>query len=185
MTPAFVFGYGSLAQREGTPCTLRDHARSWGVAMDNRRTIPGYKIYLDPETGARPEIYVAYLDIEPTAGAAVAGVAFAAPDLAALDRRERSYHRRDVTALVDADLGGPVYAYVGRAESRARLAAGRAAGTAVVASHYLENVRAGFDAYGALAAFEATTAPLDLPLRDLRRVDLKRSSIGQRRQRSA
>ncbi len=169
---AYVFGFGSLAAGDGVPCRLRDHRREWGVAMDNRRTIPGYKVYVDPETGERPPVYVAYLDIEPDQGAHLNGVAFPAPDLAYLDRRERSYHRRDVTDLVDADVGGRVYAFVGRPEARERLAAGRAANTAVVARHYLEHVRQGFARHGALAAFEATTEPLDRPLRDLRRIDL-------------
>ena len=39
--------------------------------------------------------------------------------------------------LVDADLGGRVWAYVGSAAGRARCAEGRAAGTAVVAAEYL------------------------------------------------
>jgi len=174
---AFVFGYGSLALSEGTPCTLHGHRRGWGVAMDNRVAIPGYKVYEDPKTGRRPPVYVAYLDIEADDGARLNGVAFPARDLASLDRRERNYERRDVTAHVSADLGGRVYAFVGRPQGRERLSAGRAAGTAVVARHYLERVRAGFAAHGALAEFEATTEPLDLPLRELRRIDLVGSSI--------
>ena len=40
----FVFGYGSLLRRPGgIPCHLLGHRRAWNVAMDNRRTIPGYK----------------------------------------------------------------------------------------------------------------------------------------------
>jgi gamma-glutamylcyclotransferase (GGCT)/AIG2-like uncharacterized protein YtfP len=135
---SLVFAYGSLAgELPGRPCVLRDHRRGWGVAMDNRRTIPGYKYYVDPETGDRPEVYVAFLAIWPEPGASVDGVLLEVDDagLAALDRRERNYDRRDVSAYVDAD--GPVYAYVGSAAGRERFEAGRAAGTAVVAREYL------------------------------------------------
>ena len=59
---------------------LRDHRCGWGVAMDNRRTIPGYKFYVDPETGARPEIYVAFVCIWREPGASVEGVLFEVDD---------------------------------------------------------------------------------------------------------
>ena len=51
-------------------------------------------------------------------------------DLAPLDRRERNYDRRDVSAHLDGD--GPVWAYLASAAGRERFAAGCAAGTAVV-----------------------------------------------------
>jgi hypothetical protein len=154
----YVFAYGSLkAGVAGTPCTLRDHRRGWGVAMDNRVTIPGYKYYLD-EHGGRPEVYVAFLSIWPERGATVDGVAFAVDEttLAALDHRERNYERRDVSELVDVD--GPVWAYVGSAAGRERFEAGRAAGTVVVAERYLELV--------------AHAEPPDLPVRPLLRRDV-------------
>ena len=138
---SIVFGYGSLvAETNGRRCVLREHRRGWGVAMDNRRTISGYKYYVDPDTGERPEVYVAFLCIWPEPGASVDGVLLEVDDagLAALDRRERNYERRDVSAYVDAD--GPVYAYVGSAAGRERFEAGRAAGTAVVAREYLDVV---------------------------------------------
>ena len=137
-----IFVYGSLAGLPGRPCTLRDHRCGWDVAMDNRRTIPGYKVYVDPETGERPAVYVVFLSIRPEPGAEVPGVAFELDDsgLAALDARERNYDRRDVTGLVDPAPGGRVWAYVGSAAGRARCAAGRADGTAVVAEEYLARV---------------------------------------------
>ena len=47
-----VFGYGSLpAEEVGVECRLHDHGRGWDVAMDNREIVPGYKVYVDPETG--------------------------------------------------------------------------------------------------------------------------------------
>jgi cation transport regulator ChaC len=122
-----VFGYGSLpAEEGGVPCRLRDHRRGWDVAMDNRETIPGYKVYLDPETGEQPPVHVAYLSITPHAGAHVDGYVFPVTDeeLAALDERERNYERRDVSAHCDLD--------------------GRV-GTAVVSRGYLEKVSAAPD----------------------------------------
>ena len=116
-----VFGYGSLpAERGGTGCRLRDHRRDWDVAMDNRETIPGYKVYVDPQTGEQPPVHVAYLSIAPAPGEYVDGVAFAVTDeqLAALDHRERNYDRHDITDLIDAELGGRVWAYVGSAAGR-------------------------------------------------------------------
>jgi hypothetical protein len=155
----YVFGYGSLpAERGGVPCRLRDHHCHWGVAMDNRVTIPGYKIYLDPETGEQPPVHVAYLCITPEPGHHVDGCVFEVTDeqLEVLDRRERNYDRRDVSELVDVD--GRVWAYVGSAAGRRRLEHGRARGTAVIARGYLEKV--------------ARVVPPDLPVRTLLRRDI-------------
>ena len=155
-----MFGYGSLAAEQGgVPCRLREHRRGWGVAMDNRETIPGYKVYLDPETGERPHVHVAYLSITPHPGEHVDGCAFPVTDeeLAALDERERNYERRDVTA--QCDLDGRVWAYVGSAAGRRRLDEGRRQGTAVIARCYLEKVR--------------RFVPPDLPVRTLLRRDVR------------
>ena len=54
--------------------TLPGHRRVWGVATDNVRHIPGYKKYLSREDGSRPDIYVAFVDIEPDPGSAVRGL---------------------------------------------------------------------------------------------------------------
>jgi len=172
----YVLGFGSLAARDGIPCRLRGHRRAWGVAMDNRRTIPGYKFYVDAATGERPAVFVAYLDIAPDPDRHVNGVALpmTGEALAALDDRERSYERIDVSASTDLD--GQVWAYRGRESARERFAAGRRAGTAVVARGYLEQVRAGFAAYGALDEFDRTTDPWRPPLRDLRRIDVPRAT---------
>jgi hypothetical protein len=156
----YVFGYGSLTSRPGTPPTrqidpsgfvadLDGMCRTWGVAMDNRRDLPGYKYYTGPD-GARPDVYVAFLDLRPADGAAVNGVCLPVDDtlLAALDRRERNYERVDVSDRVSA-VGARVWAYLGTAPARDRLRAGRAAGTAVIDAGYLRTVRAGFAALGA------------------------------------
>ncbi len=155
-----MFGYGSLpAEEGGIPCRLRDHRRGWDVAMDNRETVPGYKIYVDPATGERPPVHVAYLSITPHPGEHVDGYAFPVTDaqLAELDERERNYDRHDVSDQVDVD--GRVWAYVGSRAGRRRLAEGRRRGTAVISRGYLEKVR-------------RVVRP-DLPVRKLLRRDVR------------
>jgi len=168
---AFVFGYGSLVRRpDGLPCHLLGHRRAWNVAMDNRRTIPGYKYYVDPDTGERPPVRVTFLNLYPAAEGRVNGVAFpiTAGELDALDRRERNYDRIDVTRLIDADLGSTVWTYLGSAAARERFAAG----AAVVAQDYFEAIRSDFAAAGGLEAFDRSTDPLTVPVRRLARVDV-------------
>ncbi len=160
-----MFGYGSLPSEEGgIRCRLRDHRRGWDVAMDNRETVPGYKVYVDPESGERPPVHVAYLSITPQPGEHVDGYAFPVTDeeLAALDERERNYDRRDVSE--QCDLDGTVWAYVGSAAGRRRLRHARRLGTAVVSHGYLERVR---------AAFGKVHVPHDLPVRKLFRRDVR------------
>ncbi|HMJ01422.1 MAG TPA: gamma-glutamylcyclotransferase family protein [Conexibacter sp.] len=173
-----VFGYGSLAA-VAIPgervFSLHGHRRRWGVAMDNREAIPGYKRYVDTD-GSHPAVHVAFLDLLASPDDdAVNGVCrpVTAAQLAALDARERNYDRRDVTAHV-ADPPGRVWAYVGSAAGRARLAAGTAAGCAVVSREYLDLVLRGFARLGVreLARFHACSDLDGLPVRDLRRVDL-------------
>jgi hypothetical protein len=175
-----VFGYGSLAAWAGrapAPAELHGARRVWGVAMDNRRAIPGYKVYVDPADGSRPAVHVAFLDLAPApAGApAVNGVLVAvdAGVLAGHDPRERNYVRTDVTERIPG-APGRVWAYTGSDDGRARLAQGLRAGTAVVSLEYLDGVRAAFAALGdgALERFSATTRPPPVPVRDLRRVDV-------------
>jgi cation transport regulator ChaC len=168
---AFVFGYGSLVRRpDGLPCHLLGHRRAWNVAMDNRRTIPGYKYYVDPDTGERPPVRVTFLNLYPAAEGRVNGVAFpvSAEELDELDRRERNYDRVDVTELVDADLGGTVWTYLGSEAARERFAAGGA----VVAQDYFDAIRGDFAAAGGLEAFDRSTDPVTVPLRRLARVDV-------------
>ena len=148
---AFVFGYGSLAQPgAGRSLRLPGWRRVWGVAMDNRVTIPGYKYFLDG-VGGRPAVCVAFLDVVPDPAAHVDGVVFEVADLGDLDARERNYRRVAVDGL---------WLYTGLEEARRRFAAG----PTVVARAYLEDVR---------AAFGATFGPEpDLPVMDLTRVEV-------------
>jgi hypothetical protein len=129
----WVFGYASLRALGGEPAVLRGHERFWGVAMDNRVDLPGYKKWLRPD-GTRPAVHVAFLDVRPAPGRDLPGVLLPADDLAALDRRERNYARADVCAHVEP-CPGRVWTYVGRPEARARLAR---AGRVLVARAYLE-----------------------------------------------
>jgi hypothetical protein len=172
----FVFGYGSLAAdlAGGHRARLRGWRRHWGVAMDNRDDIAGYKHYRLRCDGSRPAVCVAFLDIARDARAHTTGlcVPVQAEDLPAIDRRERNYDRVDVTAAVD-DAPGTVWTYVGDEQGRERLRRARDAGRAVVSHDYLERTRAAFAALGAaaLAEFERTAVVEGIPVWELERRD--------------
>jgi hypothetical protein len=173
----FVFGYGSLASEydDGPVAVLRGYRRVWGVAMENRRDLPGYKHYLLRSDGSRPDVFVAFVDLRQESGASVTGRYVPVDDarLSVLDRRERNYSRVDVTADVDAAPAGTVWAYLGSAGGRARFDAARRSGGAVVSSDYLELVRAGIGALGAeeLDEFERISGLESLEVWDLQRVE--------------
>jgi hypothetical protein len=160
-----VFGYGSLAgEHQDCPVArLRGWRRTWGVAMDNRVDVPGYKSYRLRSDGSRPAVFVAFLDIEPDPAGVVTGICMPVSDadLAALDARERNYDRIDVTASVDGAPAGQVWAYRGSVAGRARLRAGRDTGRAVVSRDYLDGLAGGLH-------------PDGLPVLDLERVELER-----------
>jgi cation transport regulator ChaC len=147
--------------------------------MDNTKDLPGYKYYVDPATRERPAVYVAFLDLAVEREGIVNGVVFPANDdeLTTLDARERNYERHEVTAQIDPPPGGPTYTYVGTQEARKRFAEGRRSATAVIARAYLTEVRARFESLGpdALAAYEASTDAIPVPIGDLERVDLLRT----------
>ncbi len=182
----WLFGYGSLvgeprapvtrgSAEDGVVVTLPGFRRTWGVAMDNRAVIPGYKSYRDPGTGRTPAVYVAFLDLVADPAGAVNGVCVPVTrrHLAELDRRERQYGRVDVGDRLPK-LAGPVWVYLGSAEGHARRTAGDRTGTTVVARAYLDAVLAGVDALGpgARAAFDLSTDDCGCPVVDLIRHDL-------------
>jgi hypothetical protein len=140
--------------------------------MDNSVTLAGYKYYLDTD-GSRPDVCVAFLDVEPDASAWVNGVCLPvdAAALEVLDARERNYERVDVTGAVDGPAGR-TWTYAGREESRRRFEQATAAGRCVVARSYLELVEHGFRTLGDWDAFAASTHGEHPPVRDLTRVDL-------------
>jgi hypothetical protein len=77
----------------------------WGVATDNLRSIPGYKMYLSRSDGSRPAVYVAFIDIEPDPSSVVNGVVLPVTpaELELLDRRERNYDRVDVSGQIEGE----------------------------------------------------------------------------------
>ena len=173
MSPAqWVFGYASLvhdhAGEAAVPAVLEGWRRTWGVATDNTRSIPGYKMYLDRRDGSRPAVYVAFLDVEPDPGGRVRGLATPVDDeeLSELDLRERNYERTDVSGQVRG-VEGRVWTYVGSPEGRARLRQGTESGAAVISRDYLDKVRRGFGEMN-----DADPIPEGLPVWDLDRVDL-------------
>jgi hypothetical protein len=103
----YVFGYGSLMEEwldEGTAClaNLAGFERNWLATMDNRLSIPGYKIYEPLPDAQRPD-FVSFLNISRTRGSKpLTGVIrrYSLTELAELDRRERNYLRIEVTRHV-------------------------------------------------------------------------------------
>ena len=154
-----MFAYGSLVEG-AEPLVVPGYRRRWQVAMDNSLDIPGYKYFVDAQSGERPRVMVAFLDLAADADPAATVNGVLVPHTAALDVRERNYRRREIAT--------GIHAYVGTSEARERFAAG----PTVIARAYLESVRAGFAALGQLAEFEASTEPPPVPVVDLKRVDL-------------
>jgi hypothetical protein len=138
--------------------------------MDNTVDLPGYKYYVDAETGERPPVFVAFLDLADEKAEKVNGIVFPVDDmrLAELDARERNYRRAEV--VVDPAAGGPTYAYFGTAAARERFATG----PTVIARAYIDVLRASFEQLGPreLIAYQDSTDPPSLPIRELERIDL-------------
>lgn len=174
--PDHVFGYASLVAMEENPLPGRLHGyrRVWGVAMNNWEGGEAAKHFLDRETGERPRVRVAYLDIQPHEGCAVNGVAIPvdAERLSELDAREINYERIEVTEAFEGSASGRIFTYVGLEAARERCVLGRADGDAVVSRDYSAGVRLAFERLSAdaLAEYERTTDPLPFPERDLRMV---------------
>jgi hypothetical protein len=157
------------------PGRLRGFRRCWGAAMDNWDWANDRKHFVDPQTGERPRIRVAYLDIEPSsAETAVNGLAIPVDGarLAALDKREVNYDRADITDAFQPALGGRVFTYAGTPAARKRCLRGFSEGNCVVSRDYVAAVRDAFAVLGddALAEFDRTTDPLPFPERNLKLV---------------
>lgn len=173
-----VFGYASLVAEPGAAvhvARLPGYRRVWGVATDNARALPGYKMYLRSCDGSRPAVFVAFVDIDRDPSGTVNGLIrqVAAEELERLDMRERNYDRIDVSGEIEG-FEGRVWTYRGSAAGRDRLRRGRSEGRAVVSRDYLEKVRRGFAALGPEheSAFAASSCLDDLPVMELERVDL-------------
>ncbi|HET9162094.1 MAG TPA: gamma-glutamylcyclotransferase family protein [Solirubrobacterales bacterium] len=183
----YVFGYASLvALNEPTAVSGRLHGfrRRWGVAMNNWEGGDRVKHWLDRDTGERPRVRVAYLDIYEDAEYAVNGLALPvdAERLAALDAREINFRRMDVTAAFervpckrapDAERPLRVFTYVGLDAARERCRLGLEEGNTFVSRSYLSEVRRAFEQLGldALVEFDRTTDPLPFPELNLLRVE--------------
>ena len=178
---AYIFAYGSLLRRgetpggaDGTPCVLNGFRRRWNVAMDNSRSLPGYKYYVDAKTGERPAVFVTFLNIMPDPEFHVHGVVFPVGrgGLGEFDDRERNYERHDVRGLVSMPFDGPVWAYVGTQAARRRYAAGVAQGRAVISRAYYDKVLEDFAAFGGAMRdeFERTTDAPEVPIGELTRL---------------
>jgi hypothetical protein len=164
----YVFAYGSLAtdrRGDGFLAELPGYARGWGVAMDNRCDLPGYKWYAEPG-GTRPAVFVAFLDLHAIPGSRVGGLCVPVSDteLRGLDTRERNYVRVEISA--ELDCGARVWTYLGSAAGRARFAAGRAGGRAVIDAAYRDAVARAFRDLGRPAWCESLAAR-GLPVRKL------------------
>ena len=182
----YVFGYGSLLDRRaideaagGDPlvCALTSYRRTWNVAMENARTIPGYKYYVDPATAARPEYFVTFLNIVPDPETSVNGVILEATRdvIERWDRRERNYQRIDVSADLSPAVDARVWAYAGSAAAVRRFRVGLRTRRAVISRGYYEGVLSDFASLGpgALQTFIDLTDPAPCPIVDLRRVDVR------------
>lgn len=177
----YVFGFGSLVDPasfsrtigrdawllEDFPlATLKGHKRVWGVAMDNRVSLPGYKHYVRADMpDSVPAVYVCFLDVAPDASQQVVGVlvAVSEEEFARLKQRERNYEAVDVTAaMAHPPLDGRVFTFKGLAEAKARFDAGRAAGTLVINTAYQTQVECAYRSRGK-AAFDNYRAATEMP----------------------
>jgi cation transport regulator ChaC len=180
----YVFGYASLVALEDADALsgrLRGFRRCWGVAMNNWEGGEGAKHFLDRESGERPRIRVAYLDIERSDGSGVNGVAIPVEveRLAALDEREINYQRVEVTEAFEGPASGRIFTYVGLDAARERCRQGTTDGNVFASQDYAAGVRLAFERLGgeALAEFDRTTEPLPFQERDLQ-VVLPSSTTG-------
>jgi hypothetical protein len=177
-----VFGYGSLVEFKqpfvtagrvfpAVPGRLCGFWRFWGAAMNNWEATDAEKHFVDPESGLKPRIKVAYLDIAEREGSTVNGLAIPvdARRLAELDLREVNYSRIDVSSAFVPAISHRVFTYVGTdaARDRSRLETPDAA--VHVSRQYVNRIKVAFSALGPdeLAEYERRTEPLRFPERDL------------------
>jgi hypothetical protein len=178
----YVFGYGSLVEL-GEPLLkdghvfpplsgrLRGFRRFWGAAMNNWEATEAEKHFVDPDSGLKPRIKVAYLDIEERQGSSVNGLAIPADAarLAELDLREINYRRIDVSTAFEPTVPRRVFTYVATEAARDRCRDETSDAAIHVSREYVDRVRRAFAALGgdALAEYERTTGPQQFPERDL------------------
>lgn len=171
----YVFGYASLVALEDAGAVagrLRGYRRTWGAAMNNWEGGDAAKHWIDRETGERPHIRVAYLDLREQEGSAVNGVALPVDvdRLEEIDEREINYRRVDITADFEGPALGPLYTYLGLDAARERCRLGAIEDNVFVSRDYVAGVRCAFErlAPGALDEFDSTTDPCLFSERALR-----------------
>jgi len=178
----YVFGYGSLVEFiepaivdgqvfPAVPGRLRGFRRFWGAVMNNWEATDAEKHFVDPESGLKPRIKVAYLDVEERDGSTVNGLAIpaGAARLAELDLREVNYSRVDVSSAFHPRIAHRVFTYVGTDAARRRSKSENLDVPIRVSRQYVRRVKRGFEALGpgSLAEYERTTEPLSYLERDL------------------
>jgi len=178
----YVFGYGSLAELTqplsvggrlfpAVPGRLRGFRRRWGVAMNNWEASEDEKHFVDPGSGLKPRLAVAYLDIEKAPGEAVNGLAIPvdAARLRELDAREINYERIDASAGFDPAIAHTVFVYRGTEAARQRVRAGADGGEIYASRQYVERIERAFKALGPgqLDEYERSTEPLPFAVREL------------------
>jgi hypothetical protein len=177
-----VFGYGSLVELSeplevagrlfpAVPGRLHGFRRGWRAAMNNWEATEEEKHFVDPESGLKPRIRIAYLDIDERQGASVNGLAIPvdATRLEGLDVREVNYRRIDVSSCFQPRIPHRVFSYRGTDAARARCRHAAHDAEIHVSRQYVARIRSAFAALGAdqLAEYDRTTEPLPFPERDL------------------
>ncbi len=180
----WLFGYGSLVSRASFEHTLgrrlgddfhevdvEGYQRRWEFSI---RDVPTTAVLAPPSPGRAPtdRWTITVLGLVEAPSCTVNGVVgrVTSDELAAFDRRERTYRRADVTHRTCVDgapwRSGSVVTYLPTELPRARYRLARAGGTAVVDARYRQLVD---DAFGRLGPeqhrrYHASTAVPQVPI---------------------
>lgn len=187
MKKQFIFGYGSLVDRQDLAeylgqenpeynfVEIKGLKRDWRVAMDNLKDLPNYKYYVDAQ-GLRVDKYVAFLNVAFAQESKVNGVLFSVDPakLPDLDARERNYERIDISHLCQDVCRGRVWTYMAKQESQERFRKGYTQAKVVIQQAYLDFVLGAFQSVGYhfLFDFIKSTDFHDLPIMDLKREEV-------------
>ncbi len=183
----FVFGYGSLVNVENLEqhlrrkltsgsdlmiCGLKNFRRCWNIAMNNSLDLPNYKYYCDRQTGKRLDGFVTFLNIRPVQSQTIIGILFGVSEqeLENLDRRERNYHRINVTSKIDIKIQGKAWVYIGLEQAEQRYQEGLKRHSAMISQDYFDLVNNAYFSLGnyAFSNYVATTDKLEVPTVDLK-----------------
>lgn len=166
----YVFGYGSLVSPKSFSssllrnswdgddfplATLRGYRRIWNVAMDNSKTISGYKRYSDVnDPQSFPACFVSFINIEESDADEITGVIaeVSENEMALLKKRERNYFLKEVTeSILHAPVDGRVYTFIGSEEAKVRFDRGLKSNTSVISADYESFIEDAFRTRGAAA----------------------------------